>query len=341
MKLIKFPEIEQFRHIVKHIRDSSAYVGKDEKGDTVFDYLRPQPVLTAKGTVKLHGTNAGVSMDIDTKEAWAQSRENILFIEKDNAGFAAFVNAKKVQFMNLFLDLEVNYKIKDAIVTVYGEWCGKGIQKGVAVSEVPKMFVIFGVKISPKDESTAYWVDHKGLKSVEHQIFNISDFETFELEIDFNKPEYAQDAMSNITLKVEEQCPVGKAFGVEGIGEGVVWEITYNDSRVLWKVKGEKHSNSKVKTLKPVDLEKLSIVDRCVEEITHDWRFEQGLRFIFGADYQNTLDRTKLGEYLKWVSQDTIKEEYDIIEKYALDIKDVMPKVQKMAKDFFFNTEKL
>ena len=37
-------------------------------------------------------------------------------------------------------------------VTVFGEWCGKGIQKGVAINQLEKMFIIFELKLSYDDE---------------------------------------------------------------------------------------------------------------------------------------------------------------------------------------------
>lgn len=106
-----------------------------------------------------------------------------------------------------------------------------------------------------------------------------------------------------------------------------------------YKCKGEKHSNSKVKTTAPVDLEKLGKVDKCVEEITHNWRFEQGLVTIFGSDYEKNINRNKMGDYLKWVASDTLKEESDIIVKYGFEPKDVMSKVQDKAKKYFYAAE--
>jgi hypothetical protein len=45
-------------------------------------------------------------------------------------------------------------------VSIYGEWAGRGIQAGVGISQLEKKFYIFGVKISPFDDSLpAYWID--------------------------------------------------------------------------------------------------------------------------------------------------------------------------------------
>jgi hypothetical protein len=42
------------------------------------------------------------------------------------------------------------------------------------------------------------------------------------MEIDFNMPQLVQNQLSEITIAVEEECPVAKAFGFSGIGEGIV-----------------------------------------------------------------------------------------------------------------------
>jgi hypothetical protein len=59
----KYGSIEQFRNIVKAVKDSTYYNGKDEEGNVLFDYTRKLPTITFTGFVKLHGTNAGIGFD--------------------------------------------------------------------------------------------------------------------------------------------------------------------------------------------------------------------------------------------------------------------------------------
>ena len=96
-KMVKFPSIEQFRTVVSNVNRHFNFVGLDENGDAIYDPTLPKPVITFKGTVKLHGTNAGVSFN-NIGRLWAQSRENIITVEKDNAGFAFFVESNKEIF---------------------------------------------------------------------------------------------------------------------------------------------------------------------------------------------------------------------------------------------------
>ena len=59
-------------------------------------------VVNLTGTVKIHGTNSAIGYDIQTKELFVQSRNNIITVEKDNAGFATWVHSKREEFKNLF-----------------------------------------------------------------------------------------------------------------------------------------------------------------------------------------------------------------------------------------------
>ena len=351
-RMIKFPSIDQFRTVIKNVNDHASYVGKDENGVAVFDYLKPKPKLSFYGTVKIHGTNAAICYN-EIDGFWVQSRENIITPEKDNMGCAWFCEQNKDAWLRIIKELvqEHELDLTKQTVTIYFEWAGKGIQKGVGISEIEKSAFIFSrfkvSPIEPSEEERAIWLPTCStggqrifnVSDSNNRIYNICDFKTYSIEIDFNNPATIQNELNELTLEVENECPVAKDFGISGVGEGIVWETIWENNKYTFKVKGEKHSNSKVRTLKPVDTEKLNKIDKCVEEICHDWRFEQGLTEIFGVDYENTLDRKRIGEYLKWISSDTIKEEADIISSYGFEPKDVLGKVSQKAKEYFFAVE--
>ena len=122
-KFKKFNKIEQFRNIVKQVRDYCSY------------HNEPLPTILFDGTVKLHGTNAAVG--IKDGELYCQSRSRIITPEDDNLGFASFVEENKSYFEDLFNSFDANHAI------IYGEWCGGNIQSGVALTGLDKMFVIF------------------------------------------------------------------------------------------------------------------------------------------------------------------------------------------------------
>ena len=235
-RMIKFPSIEQFRTIIANVLRQYNFVGLDENGDAIYDTTKPKPTLTFKGTVKLHGTNAAVCWNASSG-MWVQSRENIITPEKDNAGFAFFVESHKEAFMELFkqIDSKIMETFTHTTITIYGEWCGGNIQKGVGITNLEKSFFIFGVKITPNPEEEtprpSYWVDYNYLRSPENKIYNIDDFQTYSMDIDFNMPQLVQNKLSELTIAVEEECPVAKAFGFS------VWEnnTAYEDeSGNIW-----------------------------------------------------------------------------------------------------------
>ena len=346
-KHISFPSIEQFRNVVGTVNRQYNFVGLDENGEAIYDSSLPKPVLTFKGTVKLHGTNAGVCFN-DVDGMWYQSRENIITPEKDNAGFAFFADANKEQFASMFAKIAERSNIDTTknTISIYGEWCGGNIQKGVAICNLPKSFFIFGVKITPhhieglEKQPSAYWVDYTDLRNNEAKIYNIDDFETYSMDIDFNMPELVQNKLGELTLAVEEECPVGKAFGFSGIGEGIVWSCELKGNIHRFKVKGELHAGkSKVKTLNKVDDEKVKKTLELVEKVTPTWRLAQMLETA--CDFMNggTLDRSKLGEFIKLVMADIIKEDMDLLVEAGLEPKDIGKYVSDIARRYFFDQE--
>jgi hypothetical protein len=333
-KFSKFPKIGQFRQTVKEAKLRNSYIGKDDDGEPIFDKTKATPVINFKGTVKLHGTNAGVGHTPEDG-IWAQSRNNIITVDNDNAGFAKFVHSNEETFIELMNEIRVeNSKIgvKDAVY-IFGEWVGKSIQKGVVISQLEKSFFIFDVKVVPEDESEPYHLDSHYLKSKDNKIFNIEDFETYEMEIDFEEPESAQNKLGELTMQVEEKCPVAKEFGFEGVGEGIVWSGKLGNQNLLFKVKGEKHSVSKVKTLAKVDTEKLNSINEFVDYAVTENRFNQALGVVFP---DGNIDIKKLGDTIKWVVSDVLAEESDVLKDNNLEPKDIGKYVAAKVKKMFF-----
>lgn len=343
-KHIKYPETGQFSTIVKNILHANNYVGLDENGDAVYDPTIEKPVLIAKSTVKIHGTNSGVSYN-NEHGIWVQSRTNIITPEKDNAGFAFHVMANKEWYINSIKEFSKlnNIDLDNHTVTVYGEWAGTGIQKNVGINNQPKGNYIFAFKISRTSDTdfTAYWIDVSSFpRNEECNIYNIYDFETKEIEIDFNRPKLAQNEMIEIMLDVEKHCPVAKKLGHEGIGEGNVWTVEFKDKVYRFKVKGDKHAGkSKVKKLKPVDNVKLNKIHECVNKVTPNWRLDQMITESCDLNNGGQIERSKIGSFIKMVINDIIKEELDTISEYNLEPKEINKYVSNVAKEYFFVRE--
>lgn len=342
MKLYKFPGIEQFRHIVKQVKEQTYYVGKDEEGNVVVDRTLTLPTLTFTGTVKLLGTNHSIAITRDG-EFWTQSRERITDIQSDNAGSSAWTHLHKNHFIdktNLIFENLADYIGPHECdeyntLVIYGEWCGKGIQKGVAISEVDKMFVIFGIKIVSGDKYI--WLDKASFNlfvNEEKRIFNINNFQTYFACIDFNNPEEIQNQLISLTIDVENECPVGKHFGVSGIGGGIVWKCDTNPE-LVFKVKGEKHTVSKVKKLASVDVEEIENIKEFVEYACTEERMNQGITKLEESGLQ--ADIKNMSAFLKWVVGDIFKEESDTIVKNQLDAKKIPKYICDKAKKWFMS----
>lgn len=328
MKHYNFGSIEQYRNVCKQIKMEAEYQGKDADGNAIYNPNAPKPTLTFTGTVKLHGTNAAV---VYSKEhgLYAQSRERVLSIESDNAGFAFYVESNREYFEKVYGQALEDQKL-DALV-VYGEWAGGNIQKGVGICNIEKQFYPFLCKHIYRDTEYSfipYWE-----ATPESKEYPVTAFPTFTLDIDFNHPEIVQNELIRITEEVERECPVAKHFGHSGIGEGVVWTADWNGKQYRFKVKGEKHCSSKVKTLASVDTDKIESCQKFAEYAVTESRFEQALQAIFP---DGSLDVKQIGALLKWMNTDILKEEMDTLVANNLEFKEVVKYIADATKKRFF-----
>ena len=337
-KFFSFPEIEQFRSVIHSVHYRSRCVGKDENGDAIFDEELPLPTLKFRGSVKLHGTNAGIIFQYDESIAQytphAQSRSNIITPISDNAGFATFVHTSDVyRLLKLLPTVTADSYAEMPDIQIYGEWCGGNIQKGVALNGLDKMFVIFAIKIGR-------WLSDAEIKEVkipEARIYNILDYPTYEVEIDFNNPQVAAEYMGTLVEAVEKQCPVGKAFGKEGIGEGIVWMCIsegWSGSRFWFKTKGDAHSLKTTNKEKvPIDTAKIESLQEFVNEYVSENRLNQGLDKL--KENNMDLEMKSIAFFLKWVYNDIVKEELDTIVKNGLEPKDLGSPISNKARTWF------
>ena len=334
-ELIKFPSIEQFRNVIKDVQFRAQTVGYDQDGNRVVDRDPTYPKLKFIGTVKIHGTNACIGSHED--DVWYQSRERIITPESDNAGFATAMTVIPDQITDLFSQIRKhNIDKGEHPVLIFGEWCGGNVQAGVGVTGLPKMFVVFSIKVNDQ------WLTREDFAKIvfpnEQKIFSIYDFPTWEIEIDFALPTLVQNQLGELTLAVEAECPVAKHFGNQGIGEGIVWKCVapfYNESRYWFKVKGEKHSVSKVKTLAPVDVEKVQSMNELIETVLTENRLKQGIDKL--REMGKEISEKSTGDYIRWIHGDIVKEELDRIVASGFEPKDLGKPVSTKARQWFFS----
>jgi hypothetical protein len=177
-------------------------------------------------SVKIHGTNA--AFRTDGKEIWCQSRTRIITPMNDNAGFAQWIEGHKSWILDY-------YHMNDycGVVTIFGEFAGRGIQKKVGVSEMEKFFYIF-------HGQGAQGADFVNKEERFYPHMSVSDWGNGSL---MERLEFIKD-------EIDSECPFYKAMtGKVGVGEGLV---AFNQSGIpLFKFKGKSHEISEPKTPKP------------------------------------------------------------------------------------------
>lgn len=344
MQLRKFPSIDQFRHVVEAVRHRAEYIGQDANDKPIYDSARPKPRLTFQGTVKLHGTNAGIAFDLVEGTTEAQSRERILSLEEDHQDFCAWSMsevgaADLARLRKALLDGVARHAGETVALRVYGEWVGKSVNAKTGIGQLPTRWVIFDVLATHADGSE-HWLD-VNLASRDWQAFHnpdnttlihfITDYQQFGMSIDFNDPGGALDGLEQLTMRVEESCPVAQALGGEGIGEGIVWVCHHPVyGRLVFKTKGTKHKGTKNSRLVQIEPEVLASLDAFTDAVLTESRLEQGFDLIQVERGKVTADH--IGDFLKWVGQDVMKEESDTLKASGLDRKMAMGRINARAK---------
>ncbi len=343
--MIKFTHVEGFHYIIRTLEKMADH-------PEIRKYHLETPV-TFRGTVKLHGSNSGV---VCTPEALvSQSRNRPLSVEDDNYGFAAWVAREEVGRAIRDLERRVRQSAElDAAVplVLFGELIGPGLQKGVATSRLAsRQWVLFAAATRDdpgsaagadgNDEAEKTYLDAVpalGDAYAEVGIYSVLDVETWRLAIDFSDRrsiEAGIEKANAIVEEVEKACPWGRRFGVEGIGEGVVWTPVgehWGKSWLYWKAKGEAHK--KVKGPKvTLDPAVAASIDGFVDLAVTENRLEQGLEYL--AEMGHAIEMRSTGPFLQWVGKDVKRECRAELEASELEWKQVGKAVNRKALEFF------
>jgi len=329
-----FPKIGQYRQTVKYANSKHDPI----RGDIPY-----------VGTVKLHGTNAALILTPDNEIKY-QSRKRLIDPTNDNFGFARYMYDIGQKDANVILSLFNHFQshmahkdyVLDTPLYIYGEWCGQGVQQGVAISQVPKRWVIFAAGFGAPNNGTGRttWLTPNELKlmiSEEHGIYNAFTLPTYEININFTHPELVRNELVDITEAIDKLCPVGKTWGVTGHGEGVVWRpIDPQYISDMWfKVKGEKHAVTHVKKLAAIDPVKVHQVNDFIDMVCTENRLKQGIEHL--KEMNMELSRKSTGDFLRWIFNDVIAEETDTLIANDLTQKQIGGKLSQKAREWYFN----
>lgn len=314
--VIKFGSIGQFRNFIKTMQ----YLGWRK--------------INLIGTVKIHGTNSSVGLDLKDNSLFYQSRNRVLSLDDDNYDFAKYIEDNKSEFLKIFDEIKnkINTEKYDSII-IYGELAGKGIQNKVAVSQIDRFFAPFSIVGVNKD--TVDELDVKLSINESIRFYPVETFGVYNVQLDLDNVHLAQQEIKDLTISIENECPVGKYFGVSGTGEGIVF--TDETKQYSFKSKGEKHSVSKVKVIADVDIEKINKIKDFVDYSITENRLNQGIEYL--KEMNKELDISNMGDFLRWLANDVLKEEQDVITENGLDndLKAIMKSVSSKGRKWFMD----
>lgn len=329
---------ESIYHMFKRANASWNYKGVDHAA---------RPTMKFQGTVKLHGTNAGIRMTGVGQKPTALARGRALSVNSDNYGFAMFLESVPQEVFDELYTKITNEETRGRTLTVFAEWCGSGVQGGVALSQVKKHLVIFAAAFDNDEFDPSVPEDHQAnLKYVpinnihfnDRNIYNIGQIPRYFVDIDFSKGNQDDlvEELTKLVDAVEAECPWAKQmFDVSGVGEGLVFEAVDDPANSFWtfKIKGEKHAVRQGRDrnrVVAIDVEKVENVSQCVDIILTENRMQQMV-----DDNKFDFDPRNIGPFLKAVCVDCVKEEIDVIVENGLEWDDVQKVVQTRARNWF------
>lgn len=292
----------------------------------------PLPVVEYRAKVKLHGTNCAVQ--ITDRGVVAQSRTSLLEPQADYKGFATWVRAHDAYFSALPRGL-----------VVFGEWCGPGVEKGMAISQArSKVFAVFAIRrgdrsIDQPDELH----DILGTAGAPDSLF-VLPWEGAAVTIDFGARADMERIVAELNdrvAEVEREDPwVKRVLGISGLGEGLVFYPVAVDGappsaelveRLMFKAKGEKHRTAGTRTAVQVDASVVASVEEFVALMVTDARLRQGLTEACGG----VREPRSTGAFLAWVVADVRKESAAELEASGLSWGQVEKAVQARARAWF------
>lgn len=295
------------------------------------------PKVTYRAKVKLDGTNAGVQICSDGRVA-AQSRTQVITPKNDNMGFAHWVS----QNLECFTQMVGNEHI-----TLFGEWCGKGIQKRTSISQIDrKIFVLFAMQLGGVEGIPSRLIvdpDEIAQRVPQHPDIFVLPFWGEPIVLDFGHPEQVAAAIARINqvvASIEQTDPwVQDTFGKAGLGEGLVLYVEALEpdtlplafSDLMFKAKGEKHQVVKTRQPVQIDPEVAKNIDEFVQLFITPARLEQGLSVACNGQ----LDMQQMGAFLKWLVTDVQKESAAELEASQLTWKAVNKAVMNAGRSWY------
>lgn len=299
--------------------------------------------------IKMHGTNASVYVN-KNKTINAGARNRMVTVDADNYDFAAWVDKHKDYFETLSLP--------NRDIIIYGEYCGPGVQNGVAVSETKnRFFYVFAVdlyqttEIIGKNEHIRVYDPDLILELLPDLPDDIIILPWHcKTIINFIKPQETQETLDRINAEVENigACDpfMKENFEIEGPGEGLVFYPIIGDDFGIYnaanndinffnifnfKAKAEAHRVNKTQNAAQMDPEQLASVQGFADTFATENRFLQG----FTEHLEGQKDFKLIGKFVLWVCDDVEKESITEREKLGVDWKKLSKAIAARAAEWY------
>ena len=343
------PESTLYPKITTHVDDIVKYLRHlncDPEKPELEAVLQPIPII---GTVKLHGTHADIVIHSDDTITFQSRNLTHLSTSKDNQGFAAAMSTKAkvlLELQDLYLSRWRELNLTSTLdasspVIIAGEWIGSKIQKGVAIAQLSRRFVVVSISINNQWQRDQ---DYADINLQDHDIYSASRAGIYHATL---YPEDIQRTISKVGQLAEEvaaRCPFAATFGIDGEGEGLVWKLTpelYNANPALWfKTKGGKFKPTFFRP--PKKLTSANTVEearRAAAAVVELWCSEQRLEQGWDVLREKGIERDMSGleEFLKWVQQDILVEEKAYIKKHRVDEAQLNIEIGKLARVWYLS----
>ncbi|KAL6055237.1 Poly(ADP-ribose) polymerase catalytic domain protein [Balamuthia mandrillaris] len=198
-----------------------------------------------RAKIKLHGSNAAVTLFSGGFRVQSRNR----FIDDENKGMSGWVkrhadywSGQWDRMRSSLLHCSDRTFSEAACCTVFGEWCGPGVQKGsvVAVEQIPEhIFAVFAILVGdvllvePQQISTLLSSSSSSSSTPSYppnlHVLPWLSYDPLLLSFSSSSSSSAPFAeaitrMNSIVEAIEEEDPfISQVFNIKGPGEGAVW----------------------------------------------------------------------------------------------------------------------
>lgn len=297
------------------------------------DFPKGATHIPLVGTVKLHGAHNDIVIHADNTIQLQSRNIASLGLDNDSYNFAKTMLPLQPEILMLKKRIHTRFNEKNPGIVIEdehpliiaGEWIGPGVQKAVAINELPKkLLIIISISINGR------WQPDEDYADISHPdagIHHVSRGGWFRHSIplgDVEEMKAALAALQPLADEVEKECPFGKTFGIIGQGEGIVFKPTLGvlgENAKFWlKVKGPLAMGGGLrvqKLKKGVGMEQVELAKAFADTVVTEPRLEQAWDFL----RETGVERSKKGvvTFLRWLNGDIEVEEKREIETLGVD----------------------